>query len=617
MTLTMIKASSAFDREILAEHSELILASLSDVCDADLMSNVAVVYAPGPRQSDGSRSLSSFHRDLDTLISKGISVVALVEGVDDLSDAASLMSQVEMDFSPVTGTIISEVMRVTTQAPSRRLSDLLSSRDKQIAALPSSLVLGALRQKAPGAAVHTIMTAVEKHTREFDGQSLEGLHLPPELRCHLGGILTDIADYQDGKTGWSDVSVSTLLHGPPGCGKTSIAQALAVSARLHFVSASFSDCQSAGNLSDFLKALEDRVSEAIAHAPSLIFMDELDSYMSRTENHGHNNSYMQLVVNALLQVLSRLNNTPGVLVVAATNHANMIDAAILRAGRFDHHVYVGPPSPAGVAEILRKRLGSHARGIDIGKIVVSLTGMSGADVSTVATKALGAARRSRRPVQLSDLKNEVDRLVPASFANSIWRIAVHEAGHAVARVSLGMPKPTRALLSPNSSFVEGEIPSLLRSDDVTAMIAVFLAGRAAEKRVFGDVSSGAESDLRQATELALFAECRAGLTSDHSLHLSYSIDRSEAWPAHIHKSLSTMMEKASKLANRAVEQNLVTVLAFAKALQIERELTGDRLSELLSTVTVIARHSDAPLAISKGASAKQAECPRDTPQHRS
>lgn len=208
-----------------------------------------------------------------------------------------------------------------------------------------SVVLGALKQAAPGDVVRTILAAVDRHNQ------------PPDLRRHLTGIIADITDYRDGKTAWNDFCVSTLLHGPPCCGKTSIAQTMAVTARLHFVSASFSKYQSAGNLSDFLKALEDRVSDAIQRTPSLIFMDELDSYRSRSDDHGRNDTYMQLVINALQQILSRLNNTPGVLVMAATNYPDHIDPAIVRAGRFGTHVFGGPPNRVGVEGILRKRFG--------------------------------------------------------------------------------------------------------------------------------------------------------------------------------------------------------------------------------------------------------------------
>lgn len=122
-------------------------------------------------------------------------------------------------------------------------------------------------------------------------------------------------------------------------------------------------------------------------------------------------------------------------------------------------------------------------------------------------------------------------------------------------MSLELPAPSRALLSPKSSYVEGDIPNLLRREDVIALLAVHLAGRAAEKRVFGDVSSGAASDLRQATELALFAECRAGLTSDLNLHLPYAIERPDTWPAHVHSSLQNMMDAGGKLAAETVKAN--------------------------------------------------------------
>lgn len=153
--------------------------------------------------------------------------------------------------------------------------------------------------------------------------------------------------------------------GPLGNGKTMFAAALAGSAEAHIVATSYADCQKAGHLGDYLRAMSEYVDEAIARAPSVFFIDELDSYARRTGGIERGDRYMSSVVNDLLEQLTRLNDCPGVLIVAATNFPGQVDPAITRAGRFDLHLEVGPPDRAGIDSILRAHLGDRLGTVDL------------------------------------------------------------------------------------------------------------------------------------------------------------------------------------------------------------------------------------------------------------
>ena len=147
---------------------------------------------------------------------------------------------------------------------------------------------------------------------------------------------------------------SFVFYGPPGTGKTLLAEALAGSAGVNFVKTGYAECQRNGHQGEMLKALYAAADKAIASTPAIFFIDEIDSFYSRTADT--NSKYILGVVNGFLTQLDRLNATPGVIIVAATNHLDMIDPAVIRSGRFDRHIPVEPLDCAGVNAMLMAEL---------------------------------------------------------------------------------------------------------------------------------------------------------------------------------------------------------------------------------------------------------------------
>ncbi|MEY8880336.1 AAA family ATPase [Donghicola sp. XS_ASV15] len=588
MTVTALIHNDSNLRGHFMSASEAILVALSDQVGVDLMTDLSVIALELSDRRDRTYRNERFQHDLDDALVRGKSVLTIVGAPTELSDAARALLTRSYDLPPIDGRMIAEVMRALGRAPSRKLAACLTERDAAIGSLPAAIVIAALRLADPGRTVRVILDAIDRlNAPARHGMSLEDLHLTKEIAAHFRGIVADIEQWREGKLAWEDVSCSTLLYGPPGNGKTSLALALAGSAGLHYVSGSYAEAQAAGSLSHYLGAMEKRAAEAIGNAPSLFFVDELDSLPDRARNHAHNDAYMTSVVNHALELFTRLHRTPGVVLLAASNHVSNIDPALIRAGRLDTHVYVGPPDRAGIEAILRKRLSSSGGTLDLRAASRRLVGMSGADVATTATKAIAIARRAGRLLTNDDLEKAINRPVSAGFEEQIRRIAIHEAGHAVVRAAVGLRLPESAVLSTETSHVSSPAPSTLRLLEAEQVTATMLGGRAAELLVMGDASSGAETDIAQATRLALFSETRICVGTLMPIYLPYPPDQPETWPPELQTVVRKRMADAQKLALRAVQVNIDVVRAVADALVRERELDAEQLEELLRPVSYV------------------------------
>jgi len=340
-------------------------------------------------------------------------------------------------------------------------------------------------------------------------------------------LASDLGLYRAGQLPWSDIDRGILISGPPGVGKTLFARALANTCNVPFYAHSLACWQSQGSLDDLLKAMRSAFEEASKNAPAILFLDELDSFGNRANLSGHNANYGRQVINALLEQLDGVSNREGVFVIAATNMPDLIDPAITRSGRIEHHVSITLPEPAEREGILRFHLGRDLEGENISDIAGSLTGASGADIAKFVRQARHIARLEKRPLALSDLL----RLKPATTPiqpDDIYRIAVHEAGHTVVAhalsVSLGMmpvsvmihrevQRGTARLGGVRMRDTEPKIIKL--RENYEAEICSYLGGLAAEHVILGTHSDGGGgatgSDLAKATEIAIKMEASYGL----------------------------------------------------------------------------------------------------------
>ena len=321
-----------------------------------------------------------------------------------------------------------------------------------------------------------------------------------------------------------------LLVGPPGTGKTLLARAVAGEAGVPFFSISGSEFVEVfvGVGAARVRRLFER---AKAKAPCIVFIDELDA-IGRSRSAGHvmaGNEEREQTLNQLLVELDGFEPRAGIVVMGATNRPEVLDAALLRPGRFDRQVVVDRPDRAGREAILRV----HARKIklapevDLAVVARRTPGFVGADLANVLNEAaLLAARKDKLAVGMEEIDAAIDRVVAGLEKKSRLIdekerriVAYHEAGHAIVAELLPTTEPVKKIsIIPRGIGALGymqQVPderNLMQQDELLDRLCVLLGGRAAEQLVFGQVSTGAANDLERATALARRMVCEFGMS---------------------------------------------------------------------------------------------------------
>jgi cell division protease FtsH len=310
-----------------------------------------------------------------------------------------------------------------------------------------------------------------------------------------------------------------LLVGPPGTGKTLLARAVAGEAGVPFFSISGSEF-----VEMFVGVgaarVRDLFEQAKGKAPCIIFIDELDALGKARGMGPMAHEEREQTLNQLLVEMDGFDPRVGVILMAATNRPEILDPALLRAGRFDRHVAVDRPDKTGRLAILRVHASKVALGPDANlEVVAAMTpGFSGADLANVINEAaLLAVRRGKDQVGLSELQEAVERVIAGlEKKNRVLnkmekeRVAYHETGHALVALSLpGADQVQKISIIPRGIAALGytlQLPTedrfLMTKSELENKIAVLLGGRISEEIIFGEASTGAQNDLVKATDIA-------------------------------------------------------------------------------------------------------------------
>jgi cell division protease FtsH len=393
---------------------------------------------------------------------------------------------------------------------------------------PTLLIVGLIvlfmRRAAKGGGMGALGQFGRSRARRVDPQNI------PVTFADVAGIdeakaeLSEIVDFLRDPTRYARLGGrmphGVLLSGPPGTGKTLLARAVAGEAHAAFFSIS---------ASEFIEAIvgvgasrvRDLFTQARAAAPSIVFIDELDaigrSRQGSASVTGANDEREQ-TLDQILTEMDGFEPTEATIVLAATNRLDVLDSALLRAGRFDRRVAVQPPDRTGRRLILEV----HTKGIPLGKSVdldglaAATPGMVGADLANLANEAaLLAARRDHDKVEMADFTESLEKIMLGAPRGIILspadreRTAYHESGHALIGMLTPGADPVRKVsiiprgmaLGVTLSTPDADRVSYSR-EDLHAKIVVALGGRVAEEVVFGTITTGAESDIQQLTQIA-------------------------------------------------------------------------------------------------------------------
>jgi len=448
-------------------------------------------------------------------------------------------------------------------------------------------------------------------TRDKDKVTFANVAGCDEAKEEVGEVIDFLKDPKKFQRMGGKIPKGILMVGPPGTGKTLLAKAVAGEADVPFFSISGSDF-----VEMFVgvgaSRVRDMFEQGRKNAPCLMFIDEIDAVgRQRGAGLGGGNDEREQTLNSLLVEMDGFDTTEGVIIIAATNRADVLDKALLRPGRFDRQVVVDLPDLRGREEILKV----HAKKIrlsdevSLASIARVTPGFAGADLANLLNEgALTAARKNKEKVENIDIDEARDKI---SYGRERRRVvdeedllstAYHEAGHALVRALLRdkdvrlhkvtiLPRGRAlgmAMFAPTKDILGSS------KNQMTDAIAVGLAGRLAEEIITGDYSTGAQSDIAQSTKIARDMVCRYGMSklgpisfgeNQDQVFLGREINRtqdhSEKTAERIDEAVSEIVHEQFERAKGLVEEHRKAIEVMAEALLKYETIEGKHVDEII------------------------------------
>lgn len=443
---------------------------------------------------------------------------------------------------------------------------------------------------------------LQKAARRNHNSKIEITTAPPIEDLHGYGaakdwamnLLADLKLWRAGKITFDAMERHAVLASAPGLGKTTFARSLARSVGLPLVTTSVAEwfADSSGHLDSVIKQIDDVFRTAAASAPAVLFMDEIDALPDRRSLGNRNRDWWMPVINHMLAKLDgTISGDIGKLIIlAATNHPDRLDPALLRPGRLSRIIHIGHPSAKDLEGIFRHHLGEDLTQTDLSLLSQLAFGSTGADVMGFVKAARRAARQAERPLQLDDLMAVVAPPEKRS-QGEIERVAVHEAAHAVVSYVQGQGNIhaisiiKRADLGGYTVRNLGHAASRSQSE-LEADVRVDLAGYSAEIVFYGEASSGAGgrlgSDLALATHRTAMLYGAYGFGNELSFRFGYhSPDEALATDPALRRAVNKHLQKLQTETIHIVKRNRTLIEKVAHELAARRYLNARQFEILI------------------------------------
>jgi cell division protease FtsH len=450
------------------------------------------------------------------------------------------------------------------------------------------------------------------HTKERSNVTFDDVAGIEEAEEEVTEIVSFLKSPQKFKRIGARIPRGALLVGPPGCGKTLLAKAIAGEAGVPFFSVSGSDFVEmfvgvgASRVRDLFK-------QARENSPCIVFLDEIDAVgRRRGTGLGGGHDEREQTLNQILVEMDGFETDTGIILLAATNRPDVLDPALLRPGRFDRNIVINLPDIKGREQILRihSRKVKVAPSVDLVRVARATPGFSGADLEALVNEsALMAVTAGREAVSLHDLEEARDKIRFGRSRKSMLMsdkekrvTAYHEAGHSIITVKEEHADPLHKVTIIPRGMALGVTMALPEQDrhgmgkkEMLARLRVCFGGRIAEELVCDDITSGAQNDIEQATELARLMVTKWGMSErvgpvsyaegeEHMFlgrEVTKTVNHSEATAQLIDDEVKLLLTDAYAEADRMLREHIDGLHAVAQALLIHETLSGEEVNAIL------------------------------------